>query len=138
MKKTMLILILISAAATAFTALPALGYSASSGFIIGAYMLFPLAPTGDQFTIDTYYGTAGVIKFQPGLIKKFDSGLFNSTLEYRKVLEKDWYGWGNSTNSDSSATMDYEKRNLLADFTFPLDNGFFISAGEVQLACLAS
>lgn len=129
MKRSMLVLILISAVATAFTALPALGYSASSGFIFGAYMLFPLTSPTDQFTIDTYYGTAGVIKFQPGMIKKFDSGLLNSTLEYRKVLEKDWYGWGNNTNSDSSTTMDFEKQNLLANFTVPLNNGFFVSAG---------
>ncbi len=78
MKKAILVFILLTGAASAFTALPAIGYSASSGFILGGYLLFPLSAEGDQFSIDTYYGTAGVIKFQPGLVKKFDSGLFSS------------------------------------------------------------
>lgn len=129
MRQTILTLILITAAASAFTALPALGYSASSGFILGGYLLFPLAAPGDQFTIDTYYGTAGVIKFQPGMVRRFNSGLHVSTLEYRKVLAKKWYGWGNNTDPDSSAAMDYEKQNLLANYTVFSDNGFSFTGG---------
>ncbi|MCK5131255.1 MAG: hypothetical protein KAR40_03785 [Candidatus Sabulitectum sp.] len=129
MRQTILTLILITAAASAFTALPALGYSASSGFILGGFLVFPLTSPVGQFTIDTYYGTAGVIKFQPGMVRKLDNGLLSSSLEYRKVLEKKWYGWGNATNADSSARMDFEKRNLLVDFTIPADNGFFVTGG---------
>jgi len=129
MRKTVLTIILVAAAANAFTALPVLGYSASSGFILGGYMLFPLAPmpSGCQLAVDTYYGTAGVIKFQPTLTRAFHSGLLTSALEYRNVKEKDWFGWGNSTDSDSSASMDFEKRNFTADFTFPAGKGFFLS-----------
>ncbi len=129
MRQAIFTLILITAAANAFTALPALGYSASTGFILGGYLIFPLTSPGDQFSIDTYYGTAGVIKFQPGLTRRFDNGLLASTLEYRKVLEKKWYGWGNNTNPDSSAAMDYEKQNIIADFTIYSDNGFSFTAG---------
>ncbi len=129
MKKAFFAILLVSTAATAFTALPALGYSSSSGFIFGGYMLFPLDPPGDQFTIDTYYGTAGVIKFQPGIVKRFDNILFQSSLEYRKVLGKEWYGWGNNTDPDTSAAMDYEKQNLTADLTLLTNRGFALSCG---------
>ena len=129
MKTTILAVALFAAAASAFTALPALGYSASSGFIIGGYLLFPLATPGDQFTIDTYYGTAGVIKFQPGLVRRFSNGFSVSTLEYRKVLSKKWYGWGNNTDPDSSAAMDYEKQNFLANLTVLSGSGFSFTGG---------
>ena len=129
MKQAFFAILLVTTAATAFTALPALGYSSSSGFILGGYMLFPLNPPGDQFTIDTYYGTAGVIKFQPGIVKRFDNTLFQSSLEYRKVIEKQWYGWGNNTDPDSSAAMDYEKQNLTADLTLFTNRGISLSCG---------
>jgi hypothetical protein len=131
MRKTVLAIILVTAAASAFTALPVLGYSASSGFILGGFILFPLAapPSVSQLSIDAYYGTAGVIKFQPTLTRAFHGGLFTSTLEYRNVKGKNWFGWGNSTDPDSSATMDFEKRNLVADFSFPAGAGFFFSGG---------
>lgn len=130
MKRTIIALVLISAAAGAVTALPALGYSSASGLMLGGFFLFPLESSpGSQFTIDTYYGTAGVIKFQPGLFMVLDNGVLGSTLEYRKVLEKDWYGWGNNTDADSAVTMDFEKRNFVADFTFPALDNFYITAG---------
>ncbi len=129
MKQALFAILLVTAAATAFTALPALGYSSSSGFIIGGYILFPLTSPGNQITIDTYYGTAGVIKFQPGIVRRFDNMLFQSSLEYRKVLEKQWYGWGNNTDPDSSAAMDYEKQNLTAGLTLFTSRGFSLSGG---------
>ncbi len=129
MKHTVLILILTALTANAFTALPALGYSASSGFILGGFFLFPFTNPDNQLTIDTYYGTAGVVKFQPSIIRYFDSGVLTSTIEYRKVLDKDWYGWGNQTNSDSTATMHFEKRNFLAEFAFPYWKNVFLTCG---------
>ncbi len=129
MRKTILALIFICSLASAFSALPTLGYSASSGFIFGGFLIFPLDPPTGQFTVNTYYGTAGVIKFQPGLVRIFDSGILSSSLDYRKVKEKEWYGWGNSTDADSFAMMDFEKANLTVDFTVPAGEGFFVTAG---------
>lgn len=129
MKNVVLALVFISSLALALTVLPALGYSASSGFMLGGYMVMPLSSPGDHFTVDAYYGTAGVIKFQPGIVKTFGNRVISSTLEYRKVLERKWYGWGNSTDADSSACMDFEKRNLLFDFTATTDSPFSWGAG---------
>ncbi len=125
----MLILIFVTSLVSAFSVLPTLGYSASSGFIFGGYFLFPFPSATGQLTINTYYGTAGVIKFQPGLIRKFDSGLLTSSLDYRKIVEKEWYGWGNTTDPDSSAAMDFEMANLLVDFTIPAGSNFFLTGG---------
>jgi len=129
MKITLLVLLGLTLVANAFTALPALGYSSSAGFIIGGYFVFPMMESQSLFSIDTYYGTNGVIKFQPNLIKKTDWGFLESSLEIRKVLERNWYGWGNETDGDSTALMDFEKGNLLFGFAAPLGDKFFIASG---------
>jgi hypothetical protein len=129
MKKTLFFLLILSTMAGAVSVLPTLGYSASSGFIFGGFLLFPLTSPPGQFTVNTYYGTAGVIKFQPGYTRLYGQGLLTSTIGYRKVIEKEWYGWGNNTDPDSFAVMDFEKANLLADFTIPVGNHFSFTAG---------
>jgi hypothetical protein len=129
MKRTTAILALFAASACAFSALPTLGYSASSGFIFGGFLVFPLSSPPGQFTINTYYGTAGVIKFQPELIRVYDSGILSTSLGYRKVLGKEWFGWGNDTDPDSFATMDFEKADLLVNFTVPAGSHFSFTAG---------
>ncbi|MCK5786657.1 MAG: hypothetical protein KAH54_08885 [Candidatus Sabulitectum sp.] len=129
MRKTALTLVLITSLASAFAALPTLGYSASSGFIFGGYLLFPFADETGQVSVNTYYGTAGVIKFQPELVRTFGAGVLRSSLDYRKVIEKEWYGWGNATDPDSFASMDFEKANLLIDLTVPAGDRFFLTGG---------
>jgi len=129
MKKAVLSLVFAASLASAFSVLPTLGYSASSGFIVGGYLLFPFTDTTGQFSINTYYGTAGVIKFQPGMVKRFDNGLLVSTLDYRKVIEKEFFGWGNATDPDTFALMDFEKANLVVDFTVPAGDRLFFTGG---------
>jgi hypothetical protein len=86
-------------------------------------------PSGNRFAVDAYYGTAGVIKFQPVFTRVFSSGILNTSLECRKILERDWFGWGNNTDPDSSATMDFEMYHLLAEYTLPLSGNVFLTAG---------
>jgi hypothetical protein len=136
MKRSAAVLALFAASACAFSALPTLGYSASSGFIFGGFLVFPLSSPPGQFTINTYYGTAGVIKFQPEMIKVYDAGILSTSLGYRKVLGKEWFGWGNQTDPDSFATMDFEKADLLASFTVPADHFSFTGGLDVRHSCV--
>lgn len=129
MKKTVLTLLLVVTMASGFSALPTLGYSASSGFIFGGYLLFPFRDATGHMSVNTYYGTAGVIKFQPGIVKNFDIGLLVSTLDYRKVIEKECFGWGNATDPDTFALMDFEKANLVVDLTIPAGDRLFFTGG---------
>ena len=131
MKHALSALALAAAAAGAVTALPILGYSSSTGFLIGGFVITQLeqSPPGSSASLDAYYGTAGVIKFQPSLTLVTDNGLFETSLECRKVLNKSWFGWGNQTDPDSTAEMDYEKYDLLAQYSMPLTGNLFVTAG---------
>ncbi len=131
MKYAIFILSIAAAAAGAFTVLPVLGYSSSTGFLLGGYLVTQIG--SDQpvtmFSVDTYYGTAGVIKFQPALTQVIHQGILNSNLECRKILDKNWFGWGNNTDPDSFATMDIEMVHLTSVYTLPLSENFSVSAG---------
>jgi len=131
MKHALSILALAAAVAGAVTALPILGYSSSTGFLIGGLIVKQLEqnPPGSSISLDAYYGTAGVIKFQPSLVLVTGNGVLQTSIECRKILEKSWFGWGNDTDPDSSAEMDYEKYNLLAEYSMPLTSNLFITAG---------
>lgn len=131
MKHALSALALAAAAAGAVTALPILGYSSSTGFLIGGFAVKQLEQSlpGSSVSLDTYYGTAGVLKFQPSLTLVTGNGLLQTSLECRKVLDKSWFGWGNTTDPDSSAEMDYEKYNLLAEYSLPLTENVFITGG---------
>ena len=63
------------------------------------------------------------------MIRVYDAGILSTSLGYRKVLGKEWYGWGNDTDPDSFATMDFEKADLLVNFTVPASSHFSLTAG---------
>lgn len=131
MKAALIVLTVAAAVSGAVTILPILGYSSSTGFLIGGYMIqgFETIPPGSSFSLDAYYGTAGVIKFQPSFTRVFHGGVLNTYLECRKLLEKKWFGWGNQTSPDSSALMDLEMNRLSGNYTFPLSSRVFITTG---------
>lgn len=131
MKRALLILSIIAASAGAVTALPVLGYSSSTGFLFGGYLVTSLGTghPGNSFSLDTYYGTAGVIKFQPSVTLILPGGILSTNLECRKILDKDWFGWGNNTDPDSTATMDIEMVHLVSEYTMPLSENFSVTAG---------
>lgn len=131
MKNALIALALVAAAAGAVTALPILGYSSSTGFLIGGFIVTALeqSPPGSSLSVDAYYGTAGVIKFQPALNLVTGNGLLQSSLECRKIIDKNWFGWGNETDPDSSAEMDYEMYDLLAEYSMPLSENVFLTGG---------
>ncbi len=131
MKTALILLAAAAAVSCAATVLPILGYSSSTGFLIGGYMVTGIQtdPPGSSFSVDAYYGTAGVIKFQPSFTRIFHGGALNSYLECRRILEKKWFGWGNDTDPDSSALMDFEMYRLSGNYTFPVSGGIFITAG---------
>jgi len=63
------------------------------------------------------------------MIRVYRSGLLSISPGYRKVIGKEWYGWGNATDPDSFATMDFEKADLLVSFTAPAGNHFHFTGG---------
>lgn len=131
MKLAISALALVAAAAGAVTALPILGYSSSTGFLLGGLLVTQLenSPPGSIFSVDAYYGTAGVIKFQPSIAIVTGGGILNSSVECRKMIDKEWFGWGNNTDPDSSAEMDFEMYDLKAEYTLPLAGNLFATAG---------
>ncbi len=61
MKAALIVLTAAAALSGAVTILPIVGYSSSTGFLIGGYMIqgFETLPPGSSFSLDAYYGTAG-------------------------------------------------------------------------------
>ncbi len=131
MRKTPGILALTAVCAWAVTALPILGYSSATGFLLGGYVISGLENSlpGSSVSLDAYYGTAGVIKFQPSVTLVTQSGVLQASLESRKLLDKQWFGWGNGTDPDSSAGMDLEMYALKVEYSLPLSEVFFATAG---------
>ncbi|PIE52638.1 hypothetical protein CSA37_05250 [Candidatus Fermentibacteria bacterium] len=121
---TALLVTVTASASLALTALPTAGYSSSTGLILGGFLI-----TDSQFSLDGYYGTAGVIKFQPSYTAELKNGIISTELEYRKMLKKKWFGWGNDTDGDSTATMDIEMFHLTGSYTAPITEELLITAG---------
>lgn len=131
MKHAMVILFTAAAVAAALTALPILGYSSSTGLLIGGYLIHPPSgwPPGSAVSLDAYYGTAGIIKFNPSVMVTLPGGVLTCSLESRKVLSEKWFGWGNDTDPDSSLEMDHEIHNLTAEYLFPLSGNLIATTG---------
>jgi hypothetical protein len=100
----------------AFSVFPALGYGSSSGFVFGAGAVEPVMGSDSLqvgiLTLGAYYGTSGMVRFSAGEIRAADPGGLLFSAEYERLTNRDWFGRGNFTSPDSSASMDYEKQSL--------------------------
>lgn len=130
MKHISFLLLSAAVSAHAVTVLPTLGYSSSTGFLLGGYLVSPSgAPGFTTISLDAYYGTAGVLKFQPSFSRMAGRGMVNASVEQRKMLEKSWYGWGNETLPDSAASMDLETTEAIVEYAVGSGEGLGFTLG---------
>lgn len=100
----------------AFSVFPALGYGSSTGFVAGAGIAEPVMNSDSVqvgiLTLGAYYGTSGMVRFSAGEIRAADPGGLVFSAEYERLTDRKWFGRGNYTSPDSTASMEYEKQTL--------------------------
>jgi hypothetical protein len=105
-----LIFLLTASPVAAWKIVPLISYSSSSGVLLGGVinhnMLPPFRPLA--FSAMTYVYTDGSFFAEPQLIFPAGSGLLRFRLNYGSRSDRDFYGWGNSGDHDSSATYSSE------------------------------
>jgi len=126
-------LLMANAQVRAFSLFPILGYSSSTGFIIGGTAAEPiLTPDSVQtgiYTLGMLYGTTGMVSVRADGVRALPTGSRQCSLEYRRLMERDWFGWGNNTHPDTTAEMDYEKQSLTILFGRAVGRGLLLHAG---------
>ncbi len=127
------LLILVTANTQALSLFPTAGYSSETGLLLGGTLMAPiLSPDSLQtglYTIGAYYGTSGVVSVKADAVRAMSMGGVRFSGRYQRLLEADWFGWGNRTDPDTSAVMDFEKQNLSILFSRVLAPGLMFQAG---------
>jgi len=120
-------------AAQAVTVLPGVGYSTSTGFVIGGIASQTLLDTeGDEagsITLKASYGTAGLVSFGPEFTYDTGSGIWEASARYMRLMEKKWYGWGNGTDPGYFTLMDFEKQNIEVSYSPKLIGNLYLRTG---------
>lgn len=126
-------LLLATTRVQALSVFPVLGYSSSTGFMLGGTAAEPLfTPDRIQTGVCTFgamYGTKGIVTARANCIRALDRGSRQFSLSYEKLADRQWFGWGNSTSPDTTAEMDYERQSLSALFGRAVARGLVVHAG---------
>ncbi|MFO7626132.1 MAG: hypothetical protein R6V62_02595 [Candidatus Fermentibacteraceae bacterium] len=126
-------LLMATAQVRALSVFPVLGYSSSTGFIIGGTAAEPiLTPDSLQtgiYTLGILYGTTGMVSVRADCVRALALGSRQCSLSYERLMERDWFGWGNNTHPDTTAEMDYEKQSLSILFGRAVSRGLLLHAG---------
>lgn len=126
-------LLMATAQVRALSVFPVLGYSSSTGFIIGGTAAEPiLTPDSVQtgiYTLGMLYGTTGMVSVTADGVSVLPTGSRQCSLAYRRFMESDWFGWGNNTHPDTTAEMDYERQSLSILFGRAVGRGLLFHAG---------
>lgn len=117
----------------ALSVFPVLGYSSSTGFLLGGTAAEPILNQDSLqtgiYTLGALYGTTGMVTVRADCIRVPASGSRQFSLAYEKLMERQWFGWGNSTSPDTSAEMDYEKQSFSLLLGRAVARGLLLHAG---------
>lgn len=126
-------LLMATAQVRALSVFPVLGYSSSTGFLIGGTAAQPiLTPDSLQtgiYTLGILYGTTGMVTVRADGARALPTGSRQCSLEYERLMDRDWFGWGNNTHPDTTAEMDYEKQGISVLFGRAVGRGLLLHAG---------
>jgi len=126
-------LLMATAQVRALSVFPVLGYSSSTGFIMGGNAVEPiLTPDSLQtgiYTLGIIYGTTGMVSVRADGARALATGSRQCSLSYERLMGRNWFGWGNDTHPDTTAEMDYEKQSISVLFGRALARGLLLHAG---------
>lgn len=128
-----LLQLLMAADAGAFSIFPTLGYSSSSGFVLGGTaarsVMSPESLLVGMYTLGAYYGTSGMVSVSGGAVLASPPWGRQYSAGYERLLHRSWYGWGNGTHPDTTAGMHLERQSISLNLRRAFAPGVLLQAG---------
>lgn len=127
------VILLLASVSQALSLFPTLGYSSSTGFVLGGNAgIVTVSPDGVHrglYSAGAFYGTAGMVSVKAEGLRTGPGGGFQAGVHYERLMGKKWFGWGNHTHPDTSTVMDLEKQGVSFGLIRGVLPGVFLRAG---------
>lgn len=121
----------LSASAARIALLPVFSYSGDTGFVYGA-MAGLQTDSGAMLSIAGYAGTRGGQSESFGAVVPDARGAWTVALSHEQLVGREFFGWGNGGDPDSSLEFDCETDRILAGRSLALGRLTFEVGGEVR------
>jgi hypothetical protein len=121
----------LSASAARIALLPVFSYSGDTGFVYGA-MAGLQTDSGAMLTLAGYAGTRGGQSESFGAVVPDARGAWTVALSHDQLVGREFYGWGNGGDPDSSLEYDSETDRMLAGRSLALGRLTFEIGAEVR------